>query len=252
MTADLEFIPRRKIEYRGAVFEEMDVDAILRRKPAVCLVDEFAHTNVPGSPRLKRWEDVQVLLAGGHRCFHHAQRAASGKPQRRGVAYHRRARARNPPGLGGGCGRRSGPGGSDGGGLAESAGSRRGLYRRKSQEGHGELLHRSESDGLTGDGAPPHGARSGRAAFGPGRSGARPDANGAARGRSPRAARTHSHLPDGAAVDRRADPPRKAGGGLSACRLLGGARAAQLRARRAGSPQRSARKALELRAQLAY
>ena len=64
-TADLEIIPRRKIEYRGAVFEEMDVDAILRRKPAVCLVDEFAHTNVPGSPRLKRWEDVQVLLQAG-------------------------------------------------------------------------------------------------------------------------------------------------------------------------------------------
>ncbi len=64
-TAGLEFVPRRKVEYRGSVFEEMDVDAILRRKPAVCLVDEFAHTNVPGSPRLKRWEDVQVLLQGG-------------------------------------------------------------------------------------------------------------------------------------------------------------------------------------------
>ena len=43
----------------------MDVEAILRRKPAVCLVDEFAHTNVPGAPRLKRWEDVQVLLQAG-------------------------------------------------------------------------------------------------------------------------------------------------------------------------------------------
>ncbi|MGO4883379.1 MAG: histidine kinase [Bryobacteraceae bacterium] len=64
-TAGLEVIPRRKIEYRGSVFEEMDVDAILLRKPAVCLVDEFAHTNVPGSPRLKRWEDVQVLLDAG-------------------------------------------------------------------------------------------------------------------------------------------------------------------------------------------
>jgi two-component system sensor histidine kinase KdpD len=64
-TVGLEVIPRRKIEYRGSVFEEMDVDAILRRKPAVCLVDEFAHTNVPGSPRLKRWEDVQVILQAG-------------------------------------------------------------------------------------------------------------------------------------------------------------------------------------------
>ena len=64
-TADLEFIPRKKIEYRGSAFEEMDVEAILRRKPAVCLVDEFAHTNVPGSERLKRWEDVQVVLQAG-------------------------------------------------------------------------------------------------------------------------------------------------------------------------------------------
>jgi two-component system sensor histidine kinase KdpD len=64
-TEGLEFIPRRKVEYRGSTFEEMDVDAILRRKPAVCLVDEFAHSTVPGSERLKRWEDVQVLLNAG-------------------------------------------------------------------------------------------------------------------------------------------------------------------------------------------
>ncbi len=64
-TEGLEFIPRRKVEYRGSAFEEMDVEAILRRKPAVCLVDEFAHSTVPGSERLKRWEDVQVLLNAG-------------------------------------------------------------------------------------------------------------------------------------------------------------------------------------------
>jgi two-component system sensor histidine kinase KdpD len=61
----LEFVPRRKIEYRGAVFGETDVEAILRRHPQVCVIDEFAHTNVPGSPRAKRWEDVQVLLETG-------------------------------------------------------------------------------------------------------------------------------------------------------------------------------------------
>jgi two-component system sensor histidine kinase KdpD len=65
LTKGLELIPRRKIEYRGSAFEEMDTDAILRRRPAVCLVDEFAHTNVPGAERLKRWEDVQVLLSAG-------------------------------------------------------------------------------------------------------------------------------------------------------------------------------------------
>jgi two-component system sensor histidine kinase KdpD len=61
----LEITPRRKIEYRGAVFGETDVEAILRRRPHVCVIDEFAHTNVPGSQRAKRWEDVEVLLKAG-------------------------------------------------------------------------------------------------------------------------------------------------------------------------------------------
>ena len=64
-TQGLEVVPRRKLEYRGAIFEEMDTGAILRRRPAVCIVDELAHTNVPGAERLKRWEDVQVLLDAG-------------------------------------------------------------------------------------------------------------------------------------------------------------------------------------------
>jgi two-component system sensor histidine kinase KdpD len=61
----LELIPRRIIRYRGSAFQEMDSDAILARHPAVCAVDEFAHTNVPGSERAKRWEDVQRLLDRG-------------------------------------------------------------------------------------------------------------------------------------------------------------------------------------------
>lgn len=65
LEADLEEIPRQKIQYRGATFSEMDTEAILRRHPEVCAVDEFAHTNVPGSIRAKRWEDVQVLLDAG-------------------------------------------------------------------------------------------------------------------------------------------------------------------------------------------
>src|SRR6516162_136562 len=64
-TEGLEIIPRKKIEYRGVTFEEMDTDAILRRAPAVCAVDEFPHTNIPGSERTKRWEDVMVLLDAG-------------------------------------------------------------------------------------------------------------------------------------------------------------------------------------------
>lgn len=64
---DIEIIPRRKIEYRGVTMEEMDVDAIIRRKPQVCVVDELAHTNVPGSRHAKRYEDVlEILDAGIH------------------------------------------------------------------------------------------------------------------------------------------------------------------------------------------
>jgi two-component system sensor histidine kinase KdpD len=64
-TEGLEFVSRRKVEYRGSVFEEMDTDAILARHPEICVVDEFPHTNVPGSARTKRWEDVNALLEAG-------------------------------------------------------------------------------------------------------------------------------------------------------------------------------------------
>src|SRR5262245_15734844 len=63
--ADLEVIPRRRIGYRGSEFEEMNVDAVLARRPHVALVDELAHTNVPGSRNEKRWQDVEELLAAG-------------------------------------------------------------------------------------------------------------------------------------------------------------------------------------------
>ena len=62
---DLEVVPRRTIDYRGAEFTEMDVDAVLARKPAVVLVDELAHTNVPGSRNQKRWQDVGELMDAG-------------------------------------------------------------------------------------------------------------------------------------------------------------------------------------------
>src|SRR5271165_6287638 len=62
LAAKLEAVPRRKLEYKGTVFEEMDVDAILARKPAVVVVDELAHTNIEGSKHLKRYEDVMELL----------------------------------------------------------------------------------------------------------------------------------------------------------------------------------------------
>jgi two-component system sensor histidine kinase KdpD len=64
-TEGLEIIPRRRIEYRGREFEEMDTEAILARHPEICAIDEFPHTNIPGAERTKRWEDVMVLLDAG-------------------------------------------------------------------------------------------------------------------------------------------------------------------------------------------
>ena len=65
MITGLEVVPRREIRYRDARFEEMDVDAVLARHPQVALVDELAHTNVPGSRNAKRWQDIDELLDAG-------------------------------------------------------------------------------------------------------------------------------------------------------------------------------------------
>ncbi|NGO77563.1 sensor histidine kinase KdpD [Streptomyces sp. YC504] len=65
MLHGLEQIQRRELEHRGSTFTEMDVDAVLARHPQVVLVDELAHTNVPGSRHAKRWQDVEMLLAAG-------------------------------------------------------------------------------------------------------------------------------------------------------------------------------------------
>jgi two-component system, OmpR family, sensor histidine kinase KdpD len=62
---DLEVVPRRTTVYHGVSIDEMDVDAIIARKPQVAIVDELAHTNVPGSRNEKRWRDVQEILAAG-------------------------------------------------------------------------------------------------------------------------------------------------------------------------------------------
>jgi len=65
LARQLDTVPRRALEYKGAVFEEMDVDAIVKRKPKVALIDELAHTNIHGSKHGKRYEDVMDILAAG-------------------------------------------------------------------------------------------------------------------------------------------------------------------------------------------
>ncbi|MFE1238043.1 universal stress protein [Streptomyces tendae] len=65
MAEGLECVPRRTMHYRGQVFSEMDLDAVLARRPQIALVDELAHTNVPGCRNAKRWQDVEELLVAG-------------------------------------------------------------------------------------------------------------------------------------------------------------------------------------------
>ncbi|HEX8915047.1 MAG TPA: PTS sugar transporter subunit IIA [Humisphaera sp.] len=65
LVAGLEVVPRRRVDYHGITVEEMDLDAVLSRRPQVVLVDELAHTNVPGNRNAKRYEDVQEILAAG-------------------------------------------------------------------------------------------------------------------------------------------------------------------------------------------
>lgn len=62
---DLEVVPRKKVEYNGVILEEMDADAVIARKPYTALIDELAHTNVPGSKNNKRYEDVEKILNAG-------------------------------------------------------------------------------------------------------------------------------------------------------------------------------------------
>lgn len=61
----LEIVPRRSVPYRGTSFTELDTDAVIARRPQVAVIDELAHTNVPGSPRIKRWQDVEQILDAG-------------------------------------------------------------------------------------------------------------------------------------------------------------------------------------------
>src|SRR6476646_10586097 len=65
LVTGLEVVPRQQIEYRGTVLEEMDLDALLARRPQYALVDELAHTNAPGTRHPKRYQDVEELLAAG-------------------------------------------------------------------------------------------------------------------------------------------------------------------------------------------
>jgi two-component system sensor histidine kinase KdpD len=89
----LEVVPRRQLAYHGALLEEMDLPAIVRRRPHLCLVDELAHTNVPGAGHDKRWQDVDAILAAGIDVFstvnvQHVDSLASRVTALTGIAVH--------------------------------------------------------------------------------------------------------------------------------------------------------------------
>ena len=85
----LEILPRKHIEYKGRSLEEMDLDALIARRPQIALVDELAHTNAPGSRHPKRYLDVEELLNARHQRLHDPQHPAHREPQRRRRADHR-------------------------------------------------------------------------------------------------------------------------------------------------------------------
>ena len=104
---DLEQVPLRQIEYRGVTLREMDLDAILARRPAIAVVDELAHTNAPGSTHQKRYEDVLALLDAGDQRHHRREHPAHRVAERRDRVDDRRARARDGARLGAEARRRS-------------------------------------------------------------------------------------------------------------------------------------------------
>ena len=86
-------LPLKHLTYRGKEFEELDTDAVIARRPEWVLVDELAHTNVPGARHEKRWQSVAEIQAAGHQRHHHGQHPARREPERHRVRDHRRPRA---------------------------------------------------------------------------------------------------------------------------------------------------------------
>jgi len=80
LVADLEQVARRRIEYRGVVLEELDLDAVLTRRPTVALIDELAHTKRSREPTCEAVSGCRGVAAGRHQCHCHAQHPAFGKP----------------------------------------------------------------------------------------------------------------------------------------------------------------------------
>ena len=218
MITGLEVVPRRVIEYRGARFEEMDLDAVLARHPQVALVDELAHTNVPGSRNAKRWQDIDELLDAGIDVIstvniqHLESLNDVVRVDHRDQAARDRARRGRPCG-GPARARRHEPGGA-----APPPRPRQRLQAREGRRGPRQLLPRRQ----------PHGAARARAAV------ARRPRRGGPR-EVPRRARHPGHV-GGAHPDRRGPHRRTRGRDAAATRRP------DLRAQRGPGPGRGPRR----------
>ena len=137
---DLQVIPRGQVEHRGTTFEEMDLDAVLARHPEVALVDELAHTNVPGSRNEKRWQDVEELLDAGHRRHLHREHPAPRVAQRRRRGDHRHPAAGDDPRRGRPRRRADRAGRLDPRGAAPADGPRQHLRARQGRRRARQLL----------------------------------------------------------------------------------------------------------------
>ena len=137
---DLEVMPRQRFDYRGTVLEEMDVDAILARRPAVALVDELAHTNVPGQPTREALAGRRRAAGRRHRRDHHGQHPAPREPERRDRADHGHPPARDGSGRRRAAGRPDRAGRHEPGGAAPSDGPREHLPGRARRRCARQLL----------------------------------------------------------------------------------------------------------------
>ena len=241
-----EVLPRKPIVYRNQVMKEFDLDAALARRPSLLLVDEYAHTNVPGSRHPKRWQDIDELLARRHRRLDHAQHPASRKPQRRRPEDHQGAGARDRARHGVRQGRRDRAGRLSARRTAQAPRRRQGLCPGHRRPRRREFLQAAESDRAARTGAAPRRRadrrRSDRAHAGAGDRravGGRRAHPRLHRARSDladrRAHRQAARRPDGRAVDRR---DRRAAGRQPRWRRAPAARRGDEAGAKASAPRR--------------
>ncbi len=152
----LAVLPLKDVAYRGHMLKEFDLDGALAARPGLVLVDELAHSNAPRFPPRQALAGHPGIAVGRHRRLDHAERAASGQPERSGGQHHRRARLGDRARRGLRRRRRSHPGGPVGRRTAAAIEGRQGLPARTGPPRHPQFLPQGQPDRLARTGAAPH------------------------------------------------------------------------------------------------